>query len=252
MSDSSLAAACPARPAAPLRMTIGLLLIWTTTTALTLGLATSLHRTRELEIHLYRYPQSFRQMLWLQDVLWFAASPAYGAALAAAAVAAGRAARQIGGFPAHPGHWIAVLLGIATVGIFAALIPGADEPGQRIVATGVAAVLAVVSCLAAGATHQPPRWRYALRVAAGGFCGLIAVIVAGRAARLEVEMPILWLLVTLPGLAIAAAVVLAGVAVLIDLAARARYDLFHWVGVLTLAVLVAHPLAALCLLRWHG
>src|SRR4029450_9104150 len=94
----------------PLRLTIGLLFLWTTTTALTLGLASSLHRSRDAKIYLYRYPETFRKMLWLQDLLWFIASPAYGAARAATAIAAWRAAGQFGGFPAQPGHWIAVLL----------------------------------------------------------------------------------------------------------------------------------------------
>jgi hypothetical protein len=249
MTDAARADA-PASPAAPLRVTIGLLLLWTTTTALTLGLASSLHRDRDAQIDFYRYPATFRRMLWIQDILGFAASPAYGAALAATTVAVWRAVRRIGGFPTQPGHWIAVLLGVATLGFFAALVPSSDEPTQRVIAAAVTVFLAVVSCLAAGATSEPRRWLMVLRVAAVGFCGQLAMMVAGLAAQLEGDMPAVWVLLMLPGLAIALAILLAGGATIVDVFRRQRYDLFHWLGLLTLVLLVAHPAIAVALF-WY-
>jgi len=251
MSDASCASAADLKPAPSLRVTIGLLLAWTTTTALTLGLASSLHRDRDAQIDFYRYPATYRRMLWMQDVLWFVASPAYGAALAAASVAVWRAVRRIGGFPTQPGHWVAVLLGVATTGFFAAMVPSSDEPTQRVIATAVTAILAIVSCLAAGATVQPRRWRLALRVAAAGCCGLVAVMVAGLAAQLEGDVPAAWILLVIPGLAIGLAILMAGGATIVDFIRRQQYDFFHWLGILTLAALVAHPMAALCLWRWY-
>lgn len=227
-----------------MRLTIGVLLLWTTTTAISLGLASSLQRTRDATYDSYFYSHSYRRMLWAQDLLWFLAAPAYGAALAAAAAAAYRAAKQLGGFPTQPGHWIAVMLGIATLGFFAAMAPSSDWPTQRLVATAVTVVLAVVSCLAATATRSPRRWRAALLVNAGGLCALVAVVVAVRASGLDATMPAMWLFVALPALAIGVAVLVAGVAAISDLVRPPRQDLFHWVGVVSLAVLVAHPVIA--------
>jgi hypothetical protein len=216
-----------------------------------LGLATSLQRSRDAAIDAHLYPESYRRMLWAQDLLWFLAAPAYGAALAAAAIAAYRTVRQEAGFPAQPGHWIAVLLGIGTLGFFATMIPDSDDSTQRMIATAVTATLAVVGCLAASTTRQPLRWRMALLVNAGGLCSLVAVMIAGRAAELDTASPALWMLLVLPALAIAIAIVMAAAAAAVDLVQPLRQDFFHWVGLCALVGLVAHPTLAISLLWYY-
>ncbi len=234
----------------PLRLSIGLLLLWTTTTALALGLASGLARSRDASFDAHLHSISYQRMLRKQDLLWFMAAPAYGAALAAAVVAAYKGATQQRDFPTQPGHWLAVLLGIGTLGFFATMIPDTDGPTQRLVATAVIITLAVVGCLAASSTPGPRRWRSALVVNAAGLCALVAVMIAGRASELDAAAPAMWMLLVLPALAIAVAVAMAAFAAAVDLVRPPSQGLFHWAGILTLAVLVAHPAIALSLL-WN-
>jgi hypothetical protein len=250
MSNPTLPPEPSPQPARPLRLTIGLLLLWTTTTAMALGLAADLQRRSDEVIAASPFPGGMSRVFWALEMLSFLATPAYGAALAATVIAAYRAAIRLGGFPTQPGHWIAILLGIATLGFFAGQISNFDEHAQGLISTAVTILLAIVSCLAASATQQPRRWRAALVVSAGGFCSLLAMMIAGQAARLDATMPAMWLLYGLPGLAIGVAVLLAVAAAVIDLVRPPRYDLFHWVGTITLVVLVTFQVISLGLLYW--
>jgi hypothetical protein len=78
----------------------------------------------------------------------------------------------------------------------------------------------------------------------------LGVMIAGRAAGLDASKPAMWLLLALPALAIGVAVLLAGIAALVDLVTPPRQDLFHWVGIIALAMLVAHPVVAVGL-YWY-
>jgi hypothetical protein len=248
MPDPPLPSEPAPQPERPLRLTIGVLLLWMTTTAMALGLAGSVQRSRDDGP---RHSDGVRRMLWAVDMLFVLEAPAYGAALAAAATAAYRAAMRIGRFPSQPGHWIAVMLGIATLGFFAAMVAGSDGPTRRLIATAAIVMLAVVGCRASVTTPEPRRWRAALLVNAIGLCVLLAALIAWLASGLEAHTPAFLLVYGLPSVAIGVAVLLAGVAAVVDLAGPSRNDVFHWVGIVTLAMLAAHPVIERGIFYWY-
>jgi type III secretory pathway component EscS len=76
-------------------------------------------------------------------------------------------------------------------------------------------------------------------------------MIAGRAAELDTASPALWMLLILPAMTIIVAIVLAAIAAAVDLVQSQRQDFCHWVGLIALAALVAHPTMALSLLWYY-
>ena len=231
-----------------MRVTVGLLLLWMTTTAVVLAFAVEVQRQRLEEVGLHSYGSSpYQRRLWLLDMLWFAFAPAYGAALAAAASSAGRLASGTRGFPQHPGHWIGVLLGIATLGYLTQCVAHWLLPTDKLATAATLGVLCVVSCLAANSTRQLWRWKVPLLLNAIGMCVLLPILLAGQTAGMSALAKGMVPLYFLPGVLIGVAALAALVVASLDILTRNRFDLFHWLGLLLLCLLGMHPLISLYL-----
>ena len=133
------------------RLSIAHLLLWTATTALVLaGLQRMWHsdlprmspEPPESDVVvelggvriLDKGRSAFRQMQLLERSLSFLAlafSPAYGAALAAAGLAAWRMATRRGGFPAQPGHWLLLAVASITLAMAWPLAPARCRRSER-------------------------------------------------------------------------------------------------------------------------
>ena len=176
-----------------------------------------------------------------------AVAPCYGAALASLIVAGTRLLARRPGFPALPGHWPLVQLGLWILIVGGVLEQSSEQPLSYNLAVfrdhmGAALVVLLMLLLAVAiqavvVVREPRRWRIALR------CFLAAVIVpmvaflivplenqrAGALTGLSIVL--LWYIASL-------------IAVLVgiwDFICRERFDLFHWVGVVSLLSILAHP-----------
>jgi hypothetical protein len=229
------------------RLSIAHLLLWTATTAAALAFA---NRVQEMRIDYLggydAFPAAYQRLRWIEDMLWYAVAPAYGAAIAATLLAVWHWSLRRGGFPSQPGHWVAVMLGVGASRVAGAYITSGILPEDMFIELGVLILGVVLACLAAASTKGPRRWRTALLMNAGGHAALADAVVAGRAAGSPASLRTL---ILLPALAIFAAMAAALLASLIDLVSRERFDLFHWIGVGSLWMIVVHPIVAIGLER---
>jgi hypothetical protein len=194
------------------------------------------------------YFQKAQARQTLERLSVVAVAPCYGAAIASLLVAGSRLLFRRPGFPALPGHWPLIHLGlwILIVGVIISETPRRPFSFYNLHLLrqhhGAALVILFVVLLAAAigavsAVRDPWRWRVAVR------CHLVAVIVpiiAFLIMPLESQsaFAMTGMLVVLCWYIAALIAVLGG---LWDFIARERFDLFHWVGVVSLLGILAHP-----------
>jgi hypothetical protein len=183
-----------------------------------------------------------RQRIWRSwhrgCLVGLAFAPIYGAALAGLGLGIGRTVTGRFGFPAQPGHWLLLEIGgitaiVASRHLLRSLPLSAD--GEDFV---VACLMLVVASAAALAVGYSP-WRLPMAAAA---CGLAVICLAyGISLRSQsIESPGLY---GVGLLVIALVPLLALLAVVLDLADRRRYDIFHWFGVAAFLGVLGHFLA---------
>jgi len=238
--------------AAPFRLTIAHLLLWTAATGFIVAifpkdwLRSSIPRSDYATIvELVEH----RQVLEKWSVV--AVSPFYGAAATSVAIACTRLLQRRSGFPQQPGHWLLVQAGIGV--LVASCFVAADPDiihfspvalhSVRRTFGGVVFVLlaglAATGIAASQAVSGPPRWQVFFRL------NLLVAIVPLLAFLIAISYPTATGAAFLVRLTIwlwaifAAAAVVAG---LCDLIRRSRHDLFHWTGLIAPAAILSHPL----------
>jgi len=219
------------------RLSIAHLLLWTATIAMVLGFV------RHAAPHFTPTSATTAQYalnLWLQYSLLFAVSPAFGAVLAGSVLAAWRVATRRFGFPAQPGHWLLLILSVVPLVVAAIWLRLSEDRGMVVVVFVTLIVLTALSSTAVVQTRQPVRWRLTFALAAWGLGG----IVLSLALQFVFTKPAATMPAVLGGLSVVSSI-LAGLASgILDLTAPERFDVFHWIGVATLAALTAYPLLA--------
>jgi hypothetical protein len=252
MTASPLAAdASPESIAAPaaMRLSIAHLLLWIAGTALVVALfPVNWLGGPDLLMDRESYFQKVQARQTLERLSVVAVAPCYGAAIASLLVACSRLLFRRPGFPSLPGHWPLIHLGlwILIVGIIIRGTPDRDFSPYNLHLLrqhhGAALVILFVVLLAAAigavlAVRDPWRWRMAVR------CHLVAVVVPIVAFLIvppasERSLAMTGTLVVLCWYIAALIAVLGG---LWDFITRERFDLFHWVGVISLLGILAHP-----------
>ena len=176
--------------------------------------------------------------LGLQRVLTLAAAPIYGIALAGAALAAWRLITLRHGFPTEPGHWL--LLHIAVVPLVAAgdwllKLPRTNDHQAIAVALGA---LAFVAVSAGSFFTKPMRWHLPFIMAGAGFI-VLALQYWNLGEALDGYGVDYYFAGGAKLMVLAALILIAG-AVAVDLYTRTSYDVFHWIGVVTLGIALLH------------
>ncbi|HZN32334.1 MAG TPA: hypothetical protein VFB80_00895 [Pirellulaceae bacterium] len=238
----------PAGTASRMRLSIAHLLLWMAGTALVVALfpkgwLAGPDEFGSREIFLQRIAQ--RQTLERLSVV--AVAPCYGAALASLLVAGVRLLWRRPGFPSLPGHWPLVNLGlwVLIVGAIVGNVPDYSPTYNLHVVVqdaGVPLVILLMLLLTVAvhgvvSVRQPLRWRIALgcQLAAAVLPVIGMVLMSGlNPAQLAITARLIllcWYIAALVS-------VLAG---LWDFICRERFDLFHWVGVVSLLGILAHP-----------
>jgi hypothetical protein len=175
------------------------------------------------------------------------AAPCYGAAVASLAVAGPRLLERRPGFPELPGHWLLVHLGLWTLLASCVL---ATEPGDATfvsftflrersgaVLVTLLALLLASSIAALLDIRGPRRWRVALQAHLISVVLLIVTLLAASLDGGSLSTALYYLMYS--WWAIAA--LIAALVGLWDFSAAERYDFFHWVGVVCLLGILAHP-----------
>jgi hypothetical protein len=172
-------------------------------------------------------------------------APVYGAALSGAVLAMWRVATMRFGFPTQPGHWLFLI--VASLIVAHVLHPWlrpyldwADGPdfGWSIFLTLAATAITV--------GVREPRWRCAIGMVAVGFGTMVtSYFISLNSNRFEPPG-----LFVVGGLFVAAFPFGVLFCTFADFAERKRYDVFHWIGVATLAGVVLHFLAVAQLARY--
>jgi hypothetical protein len=176
------------------------------------------------------------------------AAPCYGAAVASLAVAGPRLLERRPGFPELPGHWLLVHLGLWTLIAACALASVPDDSAfaptfallrenSGVVLVVLLALLLASSIAALLGVRGPRRWRVALQA---HVVAVVLLIVSFLAASLDGGT----ISTALSGLMFfwwALAALIAALVGLWDFSADERYDLFHWVGVVSLLGILVHP-----------
>jgi len=187
---------------------------------------------------------AFLQQLALREntekALTIVVAPLYGTALASLPVAGQRLLERRGGFPAQPGHWLLVLLGLLYL-LFALVSRFQEDlihPPASVVAFLLVAALLTVSISAVVHVTSPAAWRVMFWAILGATAFLTVACLVSYWNRGSSWMfgagGTLYITAGLTGL----------VAVLRDLYLRPKYDLFHWLGVSVLIGTFAAPMSA--------
>lgn len=228
-------------PTAANRLTIAHLMLWTAMTAIVLGFIR--HIAPHYTPTSAATPQ-FALNLWLQYLLLFAVSPAYGAALAGLQLAIWRLLTRRFGFPSQPGHWLLLVLAIIPIYVVATwlLLPSFDDVSLVFVCIGLV-VATLLSLAAAMRIRRPTWWLPTFALAAGGLGGIALSVATWIAMGFETP-PVAAFPAVLGALAVAGSIMAGLAAGILDLTAPERYDVFHWTGVATLAAFAAYPLLA--------
>jgi len=245
-------AADEATAAAPFRLTIAHLLLWTAAT----GFIVAIFPQDWLSV--LRYDNDYEAILRQADrqqifEQWsvVAVSPIYGAAVTSVAIAGTRLIQRRSGFPEQPGHWLLVQTGIGVLvaSCFVAVDPDIlSFPTLALHAVRRefgAVVFVLLVCLAASgivaslAVSQPWRWRMFFRlqpvtVVAPLLAFLITISYPLPNGRVVLLWPTIWLW--------AISATAASSIGLCDLVRRSHYDLFHWTGLIAPAAILLHPL----------
>ena len=238
-----------ARPAR-LRLSIAHLLLWIAATALVVASfpkgwlgAPDVWGDRE------SLTDRMQQRQTLERLSVVVVAPCYGAAVASLIVAGTRLLTRRPGFPALPGHWPLVQLGLWILIVGGTL--DHDDMGGRPVTYNLAVfredggaalvvllmLLLAVAIQAVVVVREPRRWRVAM-------CCMLAAVVVPLVAFLIVPLRnpgarnLTALSIVLAWYIAALVAVLVGIW---DFIRRERFDLFHWVGVVSLLGILAHP-----------
>lgn len=252
LHDEPAVASPQAKYAAPPRLSIAHLLLWMATTALVVALFPA-DWMRKLDSSTPLDQESFRQQMerrqTVEKVGAALVAPFYGAGLAAVVVATLRAVRREPGFPAAPGHWLLLHVGLGFLAFadayhksrgsryvkFELLNPEFDPVSLLLFLVFVAQLI-----VALGAAVQPQPWRW--RLAFGIYLGGVAALIGGMLLGWQGLANEFWL--GLAGIVAANGAAFAIFAAARDLFRRERYDLFHWLGVIVLIAVAAHPILA--------
>src|SRR5262245_3923261 len=239
----------PSSAASTMRLSIAHLLLWMAGTSLVVALfpkgwLAGPDEFGSRELFLQRVAQ--RQTLERLSVV--AGAPCYGAALASLLVAGVRLLWRRPGFPSLPGHWPLVNLGlwVLIVGAIVSNIPDRSFSmyNLRVVGQNAGAPLVILLMLlltvavqAVLSVRQPLRWRIALG------CQLAAAVLplVGVLLMNGLDRPLLVIAGKLIMLCWYIAALVSVLAGLWDFIRRERFDLFHWVGVVSLLGILAHP-----------
>jgi hypothetical protein len=183
-----------------------------------------------------------RQRIWRNwhrgYLIGLAFAPVYGVALAGIGLAIYRTLTGRFGFPAQPGHWLLLVIGgimgiVASRHLLRSLPLSAD--GEEFVVSSLMLTVATAAAVFVG--HSV--WRLPMATAACGLAIICLAYVISFRSR-SIEPPGLYGL----GLLVLALVpFLALLAVVLDLADRKRYDIFHWFGVAAFLGVLGHFLA---------
>jgi len=250
-NPEQLTAGGEAITAAPFRLTIAHLLLWTAAT----GFIVAIFPQGWLRVSIpARDYATIAEQVDRRQVFekWsiVAISPFYGAALTSVAIAGTRLIQRRSGFPEQPGHWLLVQTGIGVLAASCFVATNPDMQSFSPVALHAvrrnlgAVVFVLLTCLAATgnapsqAISQPWRWRMFFRL------HLLTVVAPLLAFLIAISSPapngvafLLPLTIWLWAISAAAAVVTG----LCDLVRRSHFDLFHWTGLIAPAAILLHP-----------
>lgn len=189
-------------------------------------------------------------------VLLLIVGPALGAGVAAIPLCVWRLATQRFGFPAQPGHWLLLIIGVWTVmwtGQFVAVTSGfsPDSDGD-ITMFGLLSGTGLLAGLASHLTKSG-HWRLALGLVGGGCCTLSGIVVFTVLADMFLaNRPVGLGAIALVGGFVAVLCILGGIGLsllsgLLDFLHGPSLDLFHWAGVIAFAIVICVPCLAILL-----
>jgi hypothetical protein len=233
------------------RLSIGHLLLWMATTGAVLAfLQAFVEPLRPFEPSERGFEPKYRFFLLVMWIMNRSAAPAYGVALAGGALAAWRTVTQRPGFPTHPGHWLLLAVGawtvtLATIVCLSELLRVADSV-QGVVLTALMLATASISGIGAfRATRQGTDvWVFSF-IALTIVAGVIALFGLVVAFSDPPSAPPLMPLFVLALVALLVAAVTTLIAACIDLLHGRKRDLFHWAGIASSTLIIAHPF-----MRW--
>jgi hypothetical protein len=163
-------------PAPSNRLGVGHLLLWTATTAVVFATLVTIEERHVARFSGRNVQQNELSVRIHRAHYWLglAVAPAYGASIAAMALASWRLMIQRPGFPTQPGHWLLIAAGVLPIAIGAAILNTAST--QRLAPVMICwlglVCLAIVVATAANFVNRPPRWSRTFRL---GSWGLILI-----------------------------------------------------------------------------